>query len=304
MDYDAIAAHFLTPTATPAPTPLVPTTPARVLRDAVEPIATIGWWARSASQQWTTLGHGFFDGYLWGRAAALGADCTPSVVVSAFGVFSAALLVPVYEQGRSTSTRDAVLAAREQGAIEGLRAATQSVAQDDVVLVGDALMRVLGSIEPGPRHLFGALQSVPVSADPYARVWRGAELFREHRGDSHLAACVSADLDMTEMNVLTEVWLGYPVGEYSGSRGFGPDELEAAASRLRARGWFGADNSLTDAGRQAREQIEAMTDTAQQRVVDALQPGWDELVAAAQRIGDAILVAQAAPADPRKRAAG
>jgi hypothetical protein len=304
MNYDDIAAHFLVPSAETPPTPTLPTSQARILRDAIEPIATIGWWARAASEEWTKLGHGFFDGYVWGRAAALGADVAPSVVVSAFGVFNPALLVPVYEQGRSTSSRDAVLAAREAGAIRGLTAATNGVASSDIKLVGDRLMSVLGSIEPGPRHIFGALQTVSTSADPYARVWRGAELYREHRGDSHLGACVAADLDMAEMNVLTEVWLGYPVGEYSGSRGFAPEQLQAAAARLQSRGWFTATNAITATGQAAREAIEVATDVAQQRVVDALADGWSELVAAADRIGTAVLAAQAAPADPRKRAAG
>jgi hypothetical protein len=304
MEYDAIAAHFLTPTATTPAAPVVPGSPARILRDALEPIATIGWWARAASEEWAKLGHGFFDGYVWGRAAALGVDVAPTVVVSAFGVFSPALLVPVYEQGRSTSSREAVLAGREAGAIRGLTAATSGVAPSDIALVGDRLMSVLGSIEPGPRHLFGALQSVSTSADPYARVWRGAELYREHRGDSHLAACVAADLDMAEMNVLTEVWLDYPVGEYSGSRGFSPEQLASAAQRLQTRGLFGPGNTLTAAGRTAREAIETATDLAQQRVVESLSEGWSELVGAAERIGAAVLASQAAPADPRKRAAG
>jgi hypothetical protein len=306
VDYDAIAAHFLTPSAEPPPPPppSVPTSKARILRDAIEPIATIGWWARAASEEWSTLGLGFFDGYVWGRAAALGGDVATSVVVSAFGAFSPALLGPVYAQGRAAASREAVLAARERGAIRGLQAALGDSLQADVALVGDRLMGVLGSTEPGPRHLFGGLQSVSLSADPRARTWRGSELYREHRGDSHLAACVGAGLDMAEMNVLTEVWLGYPVGEYSGSRGFSPEELQSAASRLQGRGWFSASNELTEKGRVAREAIEATTDSAQQRVVDALAPGWDDLIDAANRIGHAILAAQAAPADPRKRAAG
>ncbi len=53
-------------------------------------------------------------------------------------------------------------------------------------------------------------------------------MFREHRGDGHLAACVAAGLDQVEMNVLTELWLDYPAGEYSGTRGF-PHERVAAA---------------------------------------------------------------------------
>jgi hypothetical protein len=311
VDYDAIAAHFLTPLADPVPAPAVPSSHARILRDAVEPIATIGWWARAASEEWSKLGLGFFDGYVWGRAAALGADVSTSVVVSAFGCFSPALLGPVYAQGRATTSRDSVLAARERGATRGLQAALDSASEatrasltSDVAFVGDRLLEVLGSIEPGPRHLFGGLQSVPLSDNPYARVWRGCELYREHRGDSHLAACVGANLGMAEMNVLTEVWLGYPVGEYSGSRGFSPEELQVATIRLQHRGWLSSTNELTVSGRAAREAIEATTDAGQQRVVDLLAERWEELVAAASRISEAVLGAHAAPADPRKRAAG
>ena len=46
MDYDAIVTRFLTPAVTPSPSPVVPDTPARRLRDAIEPIATVGWWSR------------------------------------------------------------------------------------------------------------------------------------------------------------------------------------------------------------------------------------------------------------------
>ena len=76
-------------------------TPARALRDAVEPIATIGWWSRSAADRMGALGHDFFDGYVWGRAAALGADVAPVVVVAAFGAFEPTLLTAVLQQGRS-----------------------------------------------------------------------------------------------------------------------------------------------------------------------------------------------------------
>src|SRR5947207_2733853 len=64
------------------------------------------------------------------------------------------------------------------------------------------------------RVLFSALRARPRPADPFERLWRATDLVREHRGDSHVAACVAAGLDPVRMNVLTEVWVGYPVGEY------------------------------------------------------------------------------------------
>ncbi len=304
MDYEQIATHFLRPTGNERQPPPLPDSTGRRIRDALEAIATVGWWSRPATEAWTALGHDFFDGYVWGRAASLGADVEPSVVVSAFGVFSATLLAPVYQHGRSISSRDAVLAARAEGAAKGLREATAGVSVEIIGRLSACLLTVLETVEPGPRHLFGALQSLPTPTDPHGRLWRAAELFREHRGDSHLAACAAAGLDMAEMNVLTEIWLGYPVGEYSATRGFSPEQLDAAASRLKDRGWMAADGTMTDGGRQARVAIEEATDLAQRAVTAGLHASVDALVHDADLVSAAVLAHHAAPADPRKRAAG
>ena len=304
MDYDVIAGIFLTPTGKEPPAVVPSTSPARRLRDAVEPIATIGWWSRAAAESALALGHDFFDGYVWGRAAALGADVATPVVVSAFGVFNGALLGPVYEHGRSVSSRPAVLASRSSGAAAGLRDATSGIDENMISTVGASLLAALSTLEPGPRHLFGALQALPVPDDPYGRLWRAAELVREHRGDTHLAACAAAGLDMAEMNVLTEVWLGYPVGEYSSTRGFDPASLASAVESLAGRGWMTDGGVLTSAGRAARDAVESATDVGQARLVEAIGAGLDDVVAVLGHISDAVLEARAAPADPRKRAAG
>jgi hypothetical protein len=304
VDYETIAGYFLTPKGSePLPPPVI-ATPARRVRDAVEAIATIGWWSRPAADAFGALGHGFFDGYAWGRAASLGADVNPTVVVSAFGVFSAGLLVPVIEQARTISTREAILEARALGANQGFAQATASIPTPIIQQVGERLLAAMQSVEPGPRHLFGALQSLSVPDSPHGRLWRAAELFREHRGDSHLAACATFDLDMAEMNLLTERWLQYPVGEYSSSRGFSAELLAAAGDSLRGRGWMDAASDLTDAGCAARDEIENRTDEGQDRVVRALSGHLESLVDRCTEITNAILAAHAAPADPRKRAAG
>jgi hypothetical protein len=304
MDYETIAGFFLTPKGTEPSSPPVSATPARRLRDVVEPIATIGWWSRPAADAFTALGHGFFDGYAWGRAASLGADVNPTVVVSAFGVFSPGLLVPVIEQARTISSHDQILTARARGASEGLAAACVAIPVATIDAAGRQLLDAMQSIEPGPRHLFGALQSLPVPDNSHGRLWRAAELFREHRGDSHLAACATFDLDMAEMNVLTERWLQYPVGEYSSTRGFSPNQLEQVCDALRSRGWMDPAGDLTSGGRSARDEIEKRTDDGQAKVIRVLSEQLDDLVRLCQPVSDAILAAHAAPADPRKRAAG
>ena len=126
---------------------------------------------------------------------------------------------------------------------------------------------------------------------------------REHRGDGHLAALVASGLDMVSANILTELWLSYPLGHYSGSRGIDSDHLMTAVAGLEARGWMDG-GSLTASGRAAREELEAATDRSQDALVEALGSGIDDVIADAEAISEAVVAAAAFPVDPRKRAAG
>lgn len=304
MDYDAVAAHFLIPTGAELPMPTVESTPARRLRDALEPIATIGWWSREAAAAVHALGHDFFDGYAWGRAAALGADVSPAVVVAAFGAFEPRMLTEVYTHARTISTRDEMLAARGAGATAGLVAATGGVDETAVSWLGDRLLAALDHVDGAGRPLFSGLRDLAVPDSPHGRAWRASELVREHRGDGHIAAVVASGFDMIEMNVLTEVWLEYPVGEYSSTRAFGATRISEAAERLRTRGLLDGSGRLTPSGRAVRDGIELATDESQRALVDAIGSELDEVVRVADMLGTAVLDAHAAPADARKRAAG
>jgi hypothetical protein len=304
MEYDDLADYFLTPPATPIPAPAVPVTPARRLRDSLEPVATIGWWSRAASESAGALGLDFFSAYVWGRAASLGADVAPPVVVSAFGVFEPGMIEGVLAAARSTTSQPAILEARQAGGTGGLVAATAAIDVSDIEALGRRLLAALDGLDGAARPLFSGLRSLPVPSDPHGRLWRAAELVREHRGDGHLAACLAAGLDAAEMNVLTELWLDFPLGEYSATRGFPTGRLEQAAASLHQRGWLDAGHALTPDGRTAREAIERATDTSQAGLIAALDGDLDAVISSATSVTTAVLEARAAPADARKRAAG
>lgn len=299
MTYDDIAAVFLGPLTEPIATPDVAPTRARRLRDALEPIATQGWWSRPAGERMMALGVDFFPGYVWGRAAALGAP-PASVVVATFGVFEPGLICSVYHSAVATVARDEILAARADGGA----ASVGSVADEaECAAIADPLLDVLDGLDGLGRPLFSGLRSLPVPSSPAGRLWRAAELVREHRGDGHLAALVSAGLDAAEANVLTERSLGFGLGEYSGTRGFGLEALAAAVTRLEGRGWMNG-NDLTDAGRNARAAIEGATDAGQAALIAGCGSGLDDIVVAAERISARLIDARFFPADPRKRAGG
>jgi hypothetical protein len=298
LGYDDVVA-MLFPPGEPAPEPRVPDTPARRLRDALEPIATQGWWSRPPNERLAALGLGFLDGYVWGRAASLGEPAAP-VVVAAFGVFEPGMLTAVYEHARATVPRHAVLEARERGAVEQLAAVVDDGEAD---AIATPLLVALADLDATGRPLFAALRALPVPPEPAGRLWRAAELVREHRGDGHMAACVASGLDVVALNVLTELWLGYGLGQYTATRGFGPERIAAAADTLTARG-FVADGDLTDAGRHARDALEHATDASQALLLAAIGPRADDLVARAAAVSDDLVAAGAFPPDARKRAAG
>ncbi|MDN5750049.1 MAG: hypothetical protein L0H64_16300 [Pseudonocardia sp.] len=172
-----------------------------------------------------------------------------------------------------------------------------------MVAVAEVLERAVAGVEGTGRVLFSALRAQPRPVDPYARLWRAADLVREHRGDGHVAACVAAGLDPVRMGILMEVWLGYPVGEYSGTRAWPQEAADAALARLEADGLL-ADGAITERGRALRDGIEAATDTAQDGLLAAVGADLDEVVSALDGWSRRCVEARAFPPDVRKRAAG
>jgi helix-turn-helix protein len=189
VNFDTLVELYMTPRGEPAMAPLSDSV-ARRLRDALEPLAIQALWSRGYFERTAAKGVGLLESYVWGRAAALG-EPAPAVVVAAFGAFERDYLMGVYESGRSQLTREEVLAAREAGAIESM---TAVLGGEDPAWLADTLLDALRPLDGSARPLFSGLRELPVPADPNGRLWRAAELVREHRGDGHLAACVAAGL--------------------------------------------------------------------------------------------------------------
>ena len=303
MTYDEVVSAFFQPSPEGVvPPPVTDASPARRLRDAIEPIAMHSVWSRHTHERLAGLGLDFFSAYVWGRASLLG-EPDPGVVVSSFAVFDAELLTSVYAHARATCSREEVVAAREEATIESLRAV---LGDADVAGVADRLGAAVRSADPTGRPLFAGLARQPWPADPIGRLWRACELAREHRGDSHVAASVAAGLDPITMNVLTEVWVGMPLGSYSATRGWTPEQIAAASDGMRAKGWLDGD-VLSPAGRAWRDDLEAATDALEQSIVDALGADLDADVAALDEWSARCVAACGVPArrvQARRRVAG
>ena len=304
MDYAELQAAFLTEPAPGRAAPRVPEGPARRLRDAAEPIATVGFWGRPAYDALEELGLEFLTGYVWARTAPMGEPTAP-VVVAAFGVFEPGLVTGLYEQARGLCTREQVLAAREAGAVASLHQLLPDVPAEEVTAAADRLRRAtdVAAEDVAGRPLFAGLASLPWPADPLGRLWHATNLLREYRGDVHQAANVAAGLTGLQMNLVTEYWLGWEPTAYAGTRGWSPEAMAAADADLVERGWV-ADGALTAEGQRRRDEVEAATDAAMDRVLAPVRDELPDLTERLDRWSAVILAGGAAPPDVYKRVSG
>ncbi len=227
--------------------------------------------------------------YFASRGSLLG-QVPGEVIAAAFGVFSAAVVVPSVQLAWTRTDAVTIRNARADGAVAQLRR-----------LIGDAptgaeralelLQRAAAALPINGRHLAAGIAALEVPDDPLAAVWHVGDFLREYRGDCHNAAWVSAGLTATDIGVLTELAWGMPVRSYSRTRGWTPEEFDRSEHHLRDLGHLdgaGADTHLSQQGRHAREQIEVATDDQMLPALDALGRDIDEVFAILAPWGETV----------------
>lgn len=308
MDYTTMRGLFFAPPDGPRPTPpaAVSPSPARALRDAIEPLACLSIWSPEAAEGYAALGlDDYFAAYVWQRVAPLGTPPEP-LAVTALGVFDGDLIGPQYAVGASAADRDKVVAVRLDAPGRTLRRVLGEDLPEldrEAATAVVALRRGIEAADRTARPLFTGLLAERWPDDPAAALVHACHVLREHRGDSHLAVCAVDGLDAVQMNVLTELWCGYPLGSYTASRGWTPGRIDAAADELRARGLLDGDR-LSAAGLRHRTTLEERTDDMQRAVVAAIGADLDPVTRLLDGWSDALVAAGAAPPDPAKRLAG
>lgn len=283
------------------------TSPARLLGAALEPVIGQVYFSPECHAAYEALGFGGSpasfgagvaapDGpaYFTSRGSILG-QVPGELVAAAFGVFNPAVVVPAVARGWSLTDAATIGAARTEGAVGQLRRVL-GVAPEGLDRANALLARAVEPLRPEGRALYAGLLGLGVPADPLAALWRRGDLLREYRGDSHIAAWISAGLDATEIGLLTELYWGLPMRTYIRTRAWSDDQLDAAEERLVARGLV-ADGGLTEAGRELREAIEVRTDAQVQPAIAALGDDLDELLGILGPWGAAVRAAGGYPAD-------
>jgi hypothetical protein len=187
---------------------------------------------------------------------------------------------------------DAAIAAREQGSVAALRRLLGELADTPGVSRAADLLTKAGTSAPTEgRGLYAALRTLPCPTEPLARLWHGANLLREHRGDGHVAALLSAGIGRTEAHVLHALSVEMPAEEFGRVSHLPRAQLAGVVDGMRNRGLVGADGWLTDTGRDTKERVEQLTDELAAPAYDVLDPDeLDQLVRDLEPLA-AVLVA-------------
>lgn len=200
--------------------------------------------------------------YFAGRGAAMGA-VGPGVIAAAFYNFSYELVarhVPAVWRAASPET---VLDARLRAVDSTLRRVLgeDAIASDEMAEAARLALRATEACTRHARPLYAAHADLPVPEQPHLAYWHAATLLREHRGDGHLTALLSAGLDPVEALVShTATGKGMSPRWVLGTRGWHRADWDAASGRLRERGLLDDAGELTDAGTALRAELEEHTD--------------------------------------------
>jgi len=295
-------------------TDMVPTgaATARRMWALIEPVHVVTYFAPEARQAFEAAGlRGFWRGYFAGRSAPLGPVDAP-VIIATFSSFAPAFVRRALPAVWDLVTPAGALQAREAGAVAAIRAVLRDSPAPALELAADLLTEAARDLDLAGRPLGAPNAALPVPDEPVARLWRAATVLREHRGDGHIAALVAAGVDGCESLVLrtavdqaSEARRAAAVGraQFQAVRGWTDADWDAAAGRLRDRGWLDDDLATaaglaaapdgpaatpdglaaTPDGLAAHRDIEAATDLAAARPWDRLGPDRTAELATALR---------------------
>ncbi|MBT2439351.1 hypothetical protein J7E93_04290 [Streptomyces sp. ISL-36] len=235
----------------------------RRCHNALNPLHSTLFFSPDLDSEFKTLG---FDDpsamRLVARSAVLGA-VGPGTVAATFYNYNHELLARHFPAVWETASPAAVLEARLRVVDTTLRRllGEEAIGSPEMAEAAELALRATEACTRHARPLYAGNADLPVPEEPHLAYWHAATLLREHRGDGHLVALLSAGLDPVEALVShTATGKGMAPRWVLGTRGWRRADWEAAVERLRDRGLLDAAGELTDAGSDLRAELEEHTD--------------------------------------------
>lgn len=205
---------------------------------------------------------GGWMGYFGMRAAPLGA-ASAEQVTSAFYNFHPSRVGRALPDAWAIAAPQRFLETRLAGADLALHRllGAEVLTGPDLAEAARLAAEAAGHAPTAGRPLAAANAVLPLPQQPHLALWQAATVLRESRGDGHVAALISAQLDPCEALVCFAADTGLDPAYMRQARGWSGEEWDDAAQRLRERGLLDA-GALTDEGRELRRWVEERTDAA------------------------------------------
>lgn len=235
---------------------------ARQMWQQLEPVHALVYYAPEVVDEFARLGYATatrWPAYFPLRSAPLTAP-GPQRVAAAFYSFSPRMVAEHIRPAWDIADTGQVLAARMRGVDRMFRTLMDDrLGTPEFAELAGLVRRVANAAGTAGRPLAAGNADLPWPDEPHLVLWQATTIIREHRGDGHVAALLTHELDPCEALVSFAAIGAAPV-ETFGSRQWSAQEWAAAADRLRSRGWIDADGTATDRGAEVRDQVERLTD--------------------------------------------
>ncbi len=232
---------------------------ARAMFQVYEPIVGVGYGAPELQTVCNRLGLGEHRmSYYAIRAAALG-PVSAEVVAALFYHHRVALVSPAIPRAWSIASPTRIVAARFEAVDGALRRLLPQQIHSAEVAEAVALIReALVGCSTAGRAMFAAHAALPWPTEPHLALWHGLNLLREHRGDGHTSAVLSARLNPCQATLMLIASAGE---DKAGRRARWPDDIwNHAVVALQERGWLTESGQPTAEGLAARARVEDETD--------------------------------------------
>jgi len=258
---------------------------ARHLWQLTEPIHAVVYFSPEPIAAMKAAGYrGYWMGYFAQRSAPLG-EVPPEVVHAIFYNFSWDRVVGALPDAWTFAPPEVALRARRASTAIALRRLFGEQIEAPGFEQAVELLEKAALSAPLEGHaLYAANRALDTPTDPVERLWHAATLLREHRGDGHIAALMTAGITGRQAHVLHALTTGNPRDVYQLARDLGEEEWAQLAAELRARGLVDAEGVINAEGRALKADIETttdelaaaafavLTDKEQRALADALLP--------------------------------
>lgn len=234
----------------------------RRLWTLIEPIHAVLYYAPEATEEAAAVGYSVdtrWSSYFAWRTAPLGA-AGPRLVSATYYSFSPAMVAEHVPAVWEIASPGRVLEARTPGSRPRAACLAWRPGRRPELAEAAALaQRAALAANVGGRPLAAANADLPWPTEPHLILWQAATILREHRGDGHIAALLSAGLDPCEA-LVSFATIGAAPAKVFASRGWTDDEWQAARNRLMDRDWVDSEGVATECGRAGRDAVERRTD--------------------------------------------